>query len=241
MADSSLLAQIIAGQDPLSAQMLQGQQGAQLAGAALNPEFGHNEGIAGALAKTLAGFSGHDMLNNAVQNTTQARIGAQPDMARLLASNQPYQDMASNPGGYNPLARAALLNGASPLQAAQTKEALANAALANLNVTGFGNAQANPSPASAGVGAPAMRRVAPLPAGNVAALGSGHYPQAAAPSPDMDPVAIAAALPPQQRQAMLQSPQMRAALLAKLRALAAQQNAPAQPQAGGGDALRPPT
>jgi hypothetical protein len=240
MADPNLLASIIAGQDPLSAQMLQGQQGAQLSGAALNPEFGHNEGIAGALAKTLAGFSGHDMLNNAVQNTTQARIGAQPDMARLLASNQPYQDMANNPGGYNPLARAALLNGASPLQAAQTKEALANAALANLNVTGFGNAQANPSPASAGIGAPAMRRVAPLPTGNFSALGSGRYPQAAAPSPDMDPAAIAA-LSPQQRQAMLQNPQTRAALLAKLRALAAQQNAPAQPQAGGGDALRPPT
>jgi hypothetical protein len=245
MADASLLAQIIAGQDPLSAQMLQGQQGAQLAGAALNPEFGHNEGIAGALAKTLAGFSGHDMLNNAVQNTTQARIGAQSDMARLLASNQPYQEMANNPGGYSPLARAALLNGASPLQAAQTKEALANAALANLNVTGFGNAQANPSPATAGVGAPAMRRVAPLPAGNFTALGSGRYPQAPA-GPEQgqgqgaDLLGVAAALPEPQRAALLRNPATRAQYLALLRARqAAGQPPPPSQAAGVGNAAGP--
>jgi hypothetical protein len=118
MADPNLLASILAGQDPLSPQMLQGQQGAQLSASAADPEYGRNQGIAGAIGKTLASFLGHDMQNQAVQGTTQARLAAQPDLARLMASPNAYQDLAQNPQGYNPIARSAFLNG-GPQQAQQ--------------------------------------------------------------------------------------------------------------------------
>jgi hypothetical protein len=133
MADPNLAA-IFAGLDPLSAQILQGQQGAQLGAAALDPAFGHNEGIAGALAKTIAAFSGHDMMNQAVQNTTQARIAAQPGIAQLMANPNPYGELAQNPQNYSPLVRAAFLaGGPEQAQKYQLQQQLTNeAAIKNI-------------------------------------------------------------------------------------------------------------
>jgi hypothetical protein len=244
MADPNL-ASIIAGNDPLSPQMLQGYQGSQLSNAAIDPDFARNSGPLGALAHLIAGVSGHDMLQNAVQNTTQARTAAQPSLASLLANPNPYQAFADNPQQYGPIAGAGILNGASPETVANARLAAANAQLAGLNVGGFTNAQANPPPATAGIGAPPTRRIAPLPAGNFSALGSGRYSPApagapgAASTPDMDPIAMAAALPPQQRQAMLQNPQIRARYLALLQQRALAQRAQPPATMGGGNAAGP--
>ena len=227
MADSNLLAALLSGQDPLAPGMVPGYQGAQLSAQATNPEFGHNEGLFGALAKTLAGFAGPNMLQNSVQNTTAARTAAQPDLARLLAQPDPYAAAAQNPQAINPIALSRLTN-ASPLQVAQTREASANAALAGLNVSGFGAAQGQGAPVGP-VAAPASKTIAPAPpGGGLAAIGNGRYQQE--PS---DPIAQAAAMSPQQRQALLQNPQARAGILMRLRMLAAQR---AQ---GGGNAARP--
>jgi hypothetical protein len=143
MADSNLLAAILAGQDPLAPQMLQGMQGAQLsATAAANPESTY--GPIGVLAKFLGASQGHDMQNSAVQNTTQARIAAQPELARLMANPNPYQELAQNPQGYSPLTRSAFLAG-GPRQAQEyqlgqqgiTGEALKNlAALSQTRLQG---------------------------------------------------------------------------------------------------------
>jgi hypothetical protein len=133
MADPNILAQILAGNDPLSPQIAQGLQGAQLSSDTINSPPAH--GPFGVLAKYLGASQGHDMLNNAVQQTTQARLGAQPDMARLMASPNAYQDLATKPQDFNPIARSAFLSG-GPEQAQKyqlgqqltTEAALKNAA-----------------------------------------------------------------------------------------------------------------
>src|SRR5690348_1899051 len=127
MADSSLLAQILSGQDPLSAQMLGAYQGNQLSAAALDPNFGHNEGLAGALAKTIAGFRGGGMTNDAVQALVNARNANRPELAQILASPDPFKAVAENPN-LSPLTQAGILNGATPNTVAEARQHAAQAA-----------------------------------------------------------------------------------------------------------------
>jgi hypothetical protein len=239
MADPSLLASILSGQDPLAAQMVPGYLAAQQAQAAINPEYGHNEGIAGALAKTLAGIGGAGM-QPAVQNVVNQRVAAQPQLAQLLASNDPYKKLAEGgPGQYGPVASAALLN-ASPEQVANTRLLNASAGLGGLNLSGYEGLnqlrQAGQPPPTGPMRGPGAGAVT----GNPGMLGTGRYPQGGAPSGGgaPDPLAALPNMTPQQRQAFFQDPRMRALALQRYRAL--QQHLSTVNQAGG-DASRPPT
>lgn len=151
MADSSLLAAILSGNDPLAAQMLPAYQGAQLSQAALDPNFGHNEGWAGALAKTIAGFRGGAMTNDAVNNLVQQRMAAQPEEAKLLANPDPYSELANNPDAYSPLARAMVLNGANPGSVADARLKAAQAAFTQMQGR-LASAAAEPMPPMYGNG-----------------------------------------------------------------------------------------
>lgn len=216
MADTNLLAALLSGSNPLAPQMLGGYQGAQLSDAALNPNFAHNEGPFGALAKTIAGFSGGNQLRQAIDATTAARQAANPDLAKLLANPDPYAALAANPSGFNPVAAAQILQGTTPEQAANARKIGAEAALAGLNVRGFQGMQtpgaAAAVPASRNAGAAlastgvASSQSAPL------TLGTGFA----------DPIAGIMAMPagsPQQAAAVQRlSPAQKAALAAKLRA-----------------------
>lgn len=230
MADASLLASLIAGQDPLAAQMLGGYQGAQLSGAALDPAYGHNEGPFGALAKTLAGFSGGNQLRDAVQAVAAARAANRPEMAGVLAGDDPYKAIAANPAGYSDQTLAQLLSGATPQSVAEARQAAANAKLAGLNVAGFQGAGASAAASPAGsVAAPANRRIAPgagasaLPSADTSVIGTGR-PQAVA--PDVDAATIAAMPPPQQARVISgltpQKKMLLNAQIARLRASAVQ-------------------
>jgi hypothetical protein len=98
MADTNLLAALLSGSNPLAPQMLGGYQGAQLSDAALNPAFAHNEGPFGALAKTLAGFSGAPMMRQAVDATTAANNAARPELlAAMNAPGGPLQYAGQHP------------------------------------------------------------------------------------------------------------------------------------------------
>jgi len=224
MADSSLLAQIISGTNPNAPLMLGGYQGSQLSNAALNPEFAKNEGPFGALAKTLAGMAGPGMLQRGVEATTAANNAARPDLAKLLASQDPYSDLAAPGAAFNPLAVAQILQGTTPGQVAETRKAAAEAVLGGMNVRGF---QGMP-PAGAGAAVPVGKNAgAALGASSSAtpSLGTGRYP---APAEAADPVSGILTLPPAQQAAAIAklTPAQRLALKAKI---------------GGGGALRPPT
>ncbi len=120
MADPSLLASIISGTNPLAPQMLGAYQGAQLSSAGLDPNFGHNEGPFGALGKIIAAARGGPMLQQGVEATTAGNMAAMPDLAKLLASPDPYTALAGNVPGTNPVAAARLLN-ATPEDVAKTR------------------------------------------------------------------------------------------------------------------------
>jgi hypothetical protein len=207
MADTNLLAALLSGSNPLAPQMLGGYQGAQLSDAALNPAFAHNEGPFGALAKTLAGFSGAPMLRQAVEATTAARTGANPELARMLAGNDPFT-MAAAPGA-NPIAVSQILAGATPASAAAARLADAQARFMSGKVD-----QLN----APDTGAPML----PSTSGGRAAAPSA-LPVIAAPTtgraPAVDSLTEIANLAPEARAeaiAKIADPRARAALMARL-------------------------
>jgi hypothetical protein len=235
MADPSLLS-ILSGQDPLAAQMVPGYQIAQRTQAALNPE--NPGGILGGLGKALMGLDSGG-LQPAVQNVVNQRVAAQPQLAQLLASNDPYKKLAEGgPGQYGPVASAALLN-ASPEQVANTRLLNASAGLGGLNLSGYEGLnqlrQAGQPPPTGPMRGPGAGAVT----GNPSVLGTGRYPQGGG-SPTTggaDPMAALPNMTPQQRQAFFQDPRMRALALQRYRML--QQHLSTVNQAGG-DASRPP-
>jgi hypothetical protein len=207
MAGENLLASILSGQDPLAAQMVPAYQAAQRGQAAINQDYGHNEGPFGALAKTLMGVEGSN-LQPAVQNVVNQRVANQPNLAQLLASSDPYQALAAHPGNYSPLSAGTLLAGASPESVADARLKAAQGqyfgAKANYAATG-GNAPVNPVYNSG---------IAPSASGHAATAAASPAPAGSA------PILLEAAgkMSPQQRQAMMQNPQLRARYLAALRA-----------------------
>lgn len=228
MADGSILAAILAGNDPQAAQMLQGYQGAQLQGASIDPNFGHNEGPFGALAKTIAGIRGSGMTNDAVQALTAARQSAQPDLARLLAGNDAFKAIADSPSGYNPSAVSRALAGANPGSVAEMRLKQAQAGLATNRI------QPGPPMPSLYQGVDALSAASPRAKGSTGPLTMTAGPPVGgrmAPAPDLgiDLPSIATMEGPQQAQAIAKlNPQQRIALgsqIAKARALATQQRA----------------
>jgi hypothetical protein len=229
MADASLLASIISGTNPMAPTMLGSYQGAQLQNAALDPNFGHNEGLFGALAKTLAGFSGGNALRQGVQQTTAANQAALPDLAKLLANPDPYTALAGNTAGFDPIAAARLLQGATPEDVAKARLANAQAAFQGARTTNAinqMNAPAVPMYTSDTARAPASSS-APL-VGGASSFGAVTAPDAVP-----DPAQVAK-MPPALGAARLRmmSPAAKAKYLQLLQQLQ---------QQGGGNAVRPPT
>jgi hypothetical protein len=189
---------------------------AQQARTMMDPSYGMNQGWGGALAKILAGATGNGIpaLQSAVQNVTDQRIAAQPEQAKLLASPDPYATLAANPNAYSPLARAMILNGATPGSVAESRlkgaQALFSTAQGNL-----ANAAAAPMPSMYGgtpsTGGGQARGGVPGALANPGVLGTGR-PQAAA-EPDF---ATIAAMPPQQQAIAVarMTPAQKAALAA---------------------------
>jgi hypothetical protein len=216
MADSSTLASILSGNDPLAPQMVPAYVAAQQTQQMLDPNYGMNQGPFGALARVLAGATGYGQggLLSAVQNVTDARIAAQPEQAKLLASPDPYSTLAANPDAYSPLARSTILNGATPGSVAEARLRGAQA-LYNTAQAGLANASAAPMPPMYGgtpsTGGGPARGGVPGASANPGVLGTGR-PQAAA-EPDF---ATIAAMPPQQQAIAVarMTPQQKAALAA---------------------------
>ncbi len=216
MADSSLLASIISGNDPLAPQMVPAYVAAQQTNAMLSPEYGMNSGPFGALAKVLAGATGYGQagLKDAVQNVTDQRNAARPEIARLLASPDAFSALAANPQA-SPLASAAVLNGATPNSVAEARlhgaQALYNAAQANL-----ANKPLTPTSPMYGGASPTMPGRT---AGAAAPMAPAAFPQDYTGRPQAEPdVASIAGMPPAQRIQILarMNPAQRAALAAKL-------------------------
>src|ERR1700722_16289480 len=101
MADASL-ASLLAGNDPLSPQILDALHAEQARGIVSDPANWQNQGIAGGIARTLAGFLAPSVSPQVSQIAAQ-RSAAQPDLAKLLAGADPYAELAANPGAYSPI------------------------------------------------------------------------------------------------------------------------------------------
>src|SRR5690348_10261159 len=119
MADASTLAALLSGQNPLAPQQLPGYLGAQIMNG-LSDTAGTNGGLLGALAQGLRGAVGSSMLKNAVGNTTNAGIAAQPDTLAAYASPQGAINYAAQNPGMNKLSLAQILAGGN-LTSGQTE------------------------------------------------------------------------------------------------------------------------
>jgi hypothetical protein len=225
MPDSSDLASVIAGTDPLSPQILDALHAEQARAYVANPANWQNTGIAGALGRTLAAFL---VPNNTgtVANIAAQRVAAQPDEAKLLAAPDAYSTLAANPDQYSPLARAMVLNGANPESVARARLLGAQAGLygargANLAATNEPMPGIVPSGGAAFPVIPPSGSVAPS-GGNLGVFGAtgGRYPQSDALVQGADPVQQLMAAPPPQRAQLIGrlSPAQRAAIAAQYRA-----------------------
>src|SRR5580700_3627019 len=163
MPDSSDLASVIAGTDPLSPQVLQALQAQQARDMVANPANWQNQGLFGGLARTLAGVAAPNPVPQVAQIAAQ-RQAALPDEAKLLSTPDPYSTLAANPNQYSPLAQATLLNGATPTSVADARLKAAQAA--------YATAQARLSDRA---GAPKP----PMYLGGIAALANAGQPQGA--------------------------------------------------------------
>jgi hypothetical protein len=240
MADNSLLSSVLAGQDPLSPQILQAIHNENARNYVQDPNNWQGGGLFGGLARMIAGAA---VPNNAptVADITQQRAAARPDQAALLASDNPFAAIAANPSQYSPLAQAMVLNGATPQSAAETRLNAANAALAGLNVSGFQQAQQGAGGGAPAISAPASKNIAPASSGNPAVFGAGRYPApgvnpptaqvAPASAAPPDPVAAYNTATPQQKKLMLADPRYRSMVLQAMRARAAQSASAVTPSA----------
>src|SRR5580700_700135 len=163
MPDSSDLASVIAGTDPLSPQILQALQAQQARDMVANPANWQNQGLFGGLARSLAGVAAPNPVPQVAQIAAQ-RQAALPDEAKLLSTPDPYSTLAANPNQYSPLAQATLLNGATPTSVADARLKAAQAA--------YATAQARLSDRA---GAPKP----PMYLGGIAALANAGQPQGA--------------------------------------------------------------
>jgi hypothetical protein len=124
MADD--LAGILAG-NPLAPLQLQALQSQQLVTAADDPSKWADMGWGGALAHALSGAVFPGRAQAAVQQISDARTAALPDLAQAYAADNPYDWAANNPNA-NPLARAMILS-QNPTEVAGVKSKMAETQL----------------------------------------------------------------------------------------------------------------
>ncbi len=232
MADSSLLASIISGNDPLAPQMVPAYMAAQQSQQMLEPNYGMNQGPFGALARVLAGATGYGQgpLKDAVANVTAQRQAANPEILGALTNpSGPLNYAAQHPEMSN-VGLAHVL--ATPPDTIQNYIEAARLGRANQPgaaplvpaLPGWGKIPGSMAPAQA---APLAAVGKPAQASTPAAFPGGYTGR-----PEVEPdVASIATLPPAQRlQALARmSPAQRAALAAKI----------AQMQGGAGGGARP--
>ena len=227
MAD---FASILSGADPTAAAQAQAyelqRQGELQLG---RPDTG----IFSGLADVLAGQN----LNRVpamVGDIAQQKIAAQPDLARLLAADNPWAAVAADPTA-NPIAQAQILS-STPGDVATAKKTSMDAALEALTLGAYRNRVAGGGVTPVGRGMLPSGAVVPGPAqgagggGGAAAalppagsLGSGRYPQAAGGGVAEAPPVDATTVPAAQLPAFLQrlNPTQRAMALSRLRLRAA--------------------
>jgi len=217
---------LLTGQNPIAPQQLPGFMGAQMLNG-LSDTSGTAGGLLGALAQGLRGGMGASMLKNAVQNTTDAGLAAQPDLLAAYSSPQGAVNYAAQNPGINKFSLAQILAGATPTSGqAEGLGAINLMRYRTLNgldpQTGMPTGNGAPSGGGASVvGAPAIgrgaARMAPPP---TQAFPQGYNGRATQASGTLDQTLaqLAAAGRPEQRAAIIQSlsPDQLAALQARL-------------------------
>jgi hypothetical protein len=203
MAD---LASIIAGTDPMAPLELQTYQALQRQNAVNDASQWANQGLAGALARTIAGFTAPSQAQNALSQIVAQRQAAYPDIVKMLAAPQGAAQYAVQNPNISSLALAMAAN-QTPKDALEGQGQAIQNQLLGLNLKGFQNAQqgAISTPAVSPIAAPVVNKV-PQAAPPATALNRTSAPSATAnPAPvsgiiEPDPaaLAVAKALPPQQ-------------------------------------------
>lgn len=152
-----------------------------------------DQGLFGALGRTLAAAQAPAASQDAVQQIVQQRLAAAPDLAKMLSAPQGAAAyVAANPN-ISPLAKMLATN-QTPLEGAQGQQlAIANQ-LGALNLAGFQRAQPGAS-----VSTPVARTN-----GGIAALGASGQPGAAAAVPTPQRAAPTAASPIAPTQEMIE-------------------------------------
>jgi hypothetical protein len=151
MAD---LASIISGTDPLAPLMLQAEQQQQLLNSARDASQWQNQGLAGALARTIAGFGGGGA-QNTVNQITQQRMSAYPDIVRMLAAPEGATSYAAANPNISPLAMSMVAN-QTPLQAAQGRELSIANQLGSIDLTAYQQRQRAQQAAAGGGTSPGV-------------------------------------------------------------------------------------
>lgn len=180
MADD--LASIISGTDPMSPLQLRVLQSQQLLNAARDASQWQNQGIFGALGRTIAAAQGSSGANDVMQQLAAQKAAGLPGTFQALASGNPYAYGANPQNKLSPSALASILANAP---------SAAEAGLKGLEAANIRNTLQSLNPAAAAPGAapqplskPTARTVIP-PAGSVSPVSTTPAPQTAiAPTPD---------------------------------------------------------
>jgi hypothetical protein len=151
MAD---LASIISGTDPLAPLMLQAEQQQQLLNSARDASQWQNQGWAGALARTIAGVRGGGQ-NDALNQIVQQRMGAYPDIVKMLAAPEGATSYAAANPNISPLAMSMVAN-QTPTQAAQGRELSIANQLGSIDLTAYQQRQRAQQAAAGGGTSPGV-------------------------------------------------------------------------------------
>lgn len=215
MADATL-ASIISGTDPLAPLELRALQQQQLLNSARDASQWANQGPWGALARTIAGFSGSPA-QQTVGNIAGQRIAAQPQTLAALANpGGPLAYAAQHPG-MNPISAADILNGPN----AGTGQAQALAAIKlryDRMAQGLDPNTGQPVASAAPGAIPGAPRAAGIvpPPGAGAAFPQGYTGRPTAPTAPNTEATAAPVIQDIQRLSSAGTPQERAQLFAAL-------------------------
>ena len=172
MADANAnLLSILAGTDPQSPEILQALHNEQARNVVMDSSNWNNTGLAGGIGRGLAAM----LMPSAapqVADITANRIAAQPDEAKLLANPDPYSELANNSTAYSPVARAMVLNGATPTSVADERLKAAQGAMFQAKAA-YARQQGEPLP--------------PTYLDGVNSLAAAGQPQAVAPQNGVNP------------------------------------------------------
>ncbi len=142
MADD--LASIISGTDPMSPLVLRVLQSQQLLNSARDASQWQNQGIFGALGRTIAAAQGSSGANQVLQQLASQRAAGLPATFQALASGNPYAWGANPANGASPTTLASILANAPDAAKAQfagSSAALNLNNLASLKALGLANQQ----------------------------------------------------------------------------------------------------